>query len=166
MKNKDFFKNFPAFIFVAMFITIFFAGAIVDRASGGMVIYPAKEQTPEQQKQDEYECHQWAVEQTGFDPTKTQQVTQQESSPKGGAIKGAAGGALVGAGIGAIAGDARKGAAIGAGAGAVGGGAKQRQQRQQQEAAAQQAQANQQAQINNYNKAKSACLEGRGYTVK
>ena len=48
----------------------------------------------------------------------------------------------------------------------VGGGAKQRQQRQQQESAAQQTQANQQAQITSYNKAKGACLEGRGYTVK
>lgn len=166
MKNKEFLNNYPAVIFVAMFIAAFFSGAIADKSYGGMVIYPAKEQTPEQQKQDEYECHQWAVEQTGFDPTRNQQVTQQQSSPKGGAIKGAAGGALVGAGIGAIAGDARKGAAIGAGAGAVGGGAKQRQQRQQQEAAAQQSQADQQAQINSYNKAKGACLEGRGYTVK
>ena len=166
MKKKALFSSCPVMIFVAIILATFFSGITVDKASAGMVIYPAKEQTPEQQKQDEYECHQWAVEQTGFDPTKTQQVTQQQPAPKGGAIKGAAGGALVGAGIGAIAGDARKGAAIGAGAGAVGGGAKQRQQRQQQEAAAQQAQANQQAQINNYNKAKSACLEGRGYTVK
>ena len=30
-----------------------------------LMIYPAKGQTAEQQQKDEYECHQWAVEQTG-----------------------------------------------------------------------------------------------------
>ena len=166
MKKTELLINYPVIIFAAIFLATIFSGTTIDRAYGGMIIYPAKEQSPEQQKQDEYECHQWAVEQTGFEPTKTQQVTQQEPAPKGGALKGAAGGALVGAGIGAIAGNARKGAAIGAGAGAVGGGVKQQQQRQQQEAAAQESQANQQAQMNNYSKAKSACLEGRGYTIK
>ncbi len=161
MKKTELLTDYPVIIFVAIFLAAIFSGTAFDRAYGGMVIYPAKDQSPEQQKQDEYECHQWAVQQTGFDPTRTQQVTQQEPTPKGGALRGAAGGALVGAGIGAIAGNARKGAAIGAGAGAVGGGAKQQQQRQQQEAAARESQANQQAQINNYNKAKSACLEGR-----
>ncbi len=33
-------------------------------------VYPAKGQSADQQKKDEYECHQWAVKQTGFDPTK------------------------------------------------------------------------------------------------
>ena len=164
--KKEMFTRYPAVISAAIFLATLLSGTITDTAHSEMVIYPAQEQSPEQQKQDEYECHQWAVEQTGFDPTKAQQVTQQGSSPKGGAVRGAAGGALLGAGIGAIAGNARKGAAIGAGAGAIGGGAKQKQQKQQQESSAQAAQANQQAQINSYNKAKSACLEGRGYTIK
>lgn len=33
-------------------------------------IYPKNGQSQEQQSQDRYECHSWAVKQTGFDPTK------------------------------------------------------------------------------------------------
>jgi hypothetical protein len=32
-------------------------------------VYPAKGQSEEQQKTDRYECHRWAVDKTGFDPT-------------------------------------------------------------------------------------------------
>ena len=31
-------------------------------------LYPKKGQSAEQQDKDKYECHQWAVGQTGFDP--------------------------------------------------------------------------------------------------
>jgi hypothetical protein len=31
--------------------------------------YPNKDQSADQQAKDRYECHRWAVEQTGFDPT-------------------------------------------------------------------------------------------------
>ena len=113
---------------------------IIGLANAEMLIYPAKGQSQEQQQKDEFECHQWAVQQTGYDPTRAQQAPQQQTTQQGGAVRGAAGGALLGAGIGAIAGDTGKGAAIGAGAGAVAGGARQRRQRQQQEAANQQAQ--------------------------
>lgn len=34
-----------------------------------LFIYPREGQSAEQQASDEYECHRWAVEQTGFDPT-------------------------------------------------------------------------------------------------
>ena len=32
-------------------------------------VYPRQAQSPEQQATDEYECHRWAVGQSGFDPT-------------------------------------------------------------------------------------------------
>lgn len=32
-------------------------------------VYPRQAQTAQQQASDEYECHKWAVTQTGFDPT-------------------------------------------------------------------------------------------------
>lgn len=32
-------------------------------------VYPAMNQSAEKQASDEYECHRWAVDQTGFDPT-------------------------------------------------------------------------------------------------
>jgi len=35
-----------------------------------LYIYPKKGQSPEQQATDRYECHSWAVDQTGFDPTQ------------------------------------------------------------------------------------------------
>ena len=31
-------------------------------------IYPSKGQNAQQQSRDKYECHAWAVQQTGFDP--------------------------------------------------------------------------------------------------
>lgn len=34
-----------------------------------MYVYPRKGQSAEQQARDEYDCHRWAVDQTGFDPT-------------------------------------------------------------------------------------------------
>jgi hypothetical protein len=38
-------------------------------SSTELMVYPKNGQTPEQQTQDKFECHQWAVGQTGFDPT-------------------------------------------------------------------------------------------------
>jgi hypothetical protein len=37
---------------------------------GDVFVYPANGQSPEQQAQDKYECHKWAVGQSGFDPTQ------------------------------------------------------------------------------------------------
>jgi hypothetical protein len=34
--------------------------------------YPAKGQSQAQQDRDRYECHSWAVKQTGFDPSRAQ----------------------------------------------------------------------------------------------
>ena len=40
-------------------------------ATGGdAYVYPNNGQSPEQQSQDRYECHRWATDQTGFDPTQ------------------------------------------------------------------------------------------------
>ena len=38
--------------------------------SDDLFIYPQNGQSSEQQANDKYECHQWAVGQTGFDPTQ------------------------------------------------------------------------------------------------
>jgi len=35
-----------------------------------LIAYPKNGQTPEQSGKDKFECHQWAVGQTGFDPTQ------------------------------------------------------------------------------------------------
>ncbi|RUM90281.1 MAG: hypothetical protein DSZ23_02040 [Thermodesulfatator sp.] len=161
-------KTWKTQILAISVVAIFFFATpgMIDLSNADMMIYPAKGQSPEQQQKDEFECHQWAVQQTGFDPTTAQQAPIQETTKRGRGLRGAAGGALVGAGIGAIAGDAGKGAAIGAATGGVGGGIRQRRSNKQAEQTNQQAQANQQALMDQYNKARAVCLEGRGYTVK
>lgn len=133
-----------------------------------LVVFPAKGQSKQQQKKDEFDCYLWAMDQSGIDPLnlpKTQAQTQ--SGPTGGAVKGAAKGAAAGAAIGAIAGDAGKGAAIGAAAGGMRGvGKGQQQQAQQNQQAQASAAATDQAKIDSYKKAFSACIEGKGYSVK
>jgi hypothetical protein len=40
-----------------------------DSGSASVYVYPRNGQSEEQTSQDRFECHQWAVSQTGFDPT-------------------------------------------------------------------------------------------------
>src|SRR5262245_26272649 len=137
----------------------------VARAGADQYVYPAKGQSKDQQDRDDYECHKWAKEQTGFDPAAPPQAAAPPPK-QGGAVRGAAGGAAVGAIGGAIGGNAGKGAAIGAGVGGAAGAI--RRHRGEKQAAAAQAQANQQyaASRDGYNRAFAACMTGRGYTVK
>jgi len=135
-------------------------------------IYPNEGQTPEQMNQDRYECHVWAVQQSGYDPANpgaSQYAAPPPSSGGGGeVVGGAARGAAVGAVIGAITGDAGEGAAAGAAGGAVVGlfrrHDRKRQERAEQQQYEQQAQASAGGQAN-YNQAMAACMQGRGYTV-
>ncbi len=134
------------------------------------IVYPAKGQTPEQQQKDTAECNGWAKQTTGIDPVALAQQASSESAspaPQGGRLRGAAGGAAAGAIIGEIADDdAGKGAAIGAVVGTIGGGARQRRKADAQQQQQQQAQQQVQHALSTYNRAVSACLEGRGYTLK
>jgi hypothetical protein len=137
--------------------------------TAGLFVYPAKGQSQQQQKKDEYECYVWAIEQSGIDPLNTPktQAAPAQTGPTGGAVVGAAKGAAAGAAIGAIAGDAGKGAAIGAVAGGLSG---RRQGKMGQQQANQQAQAQASAtdaqMKETFQKAFSVCLEGKGYTIK
>jgi Glycine zipper len=134
-------------------------------ASAELFVFPKNGQTKEQQEQDEFTCYKWAKDQTGFDPNKAVEHTAAPA-PQGGAGKGAAKGAAVGAIGGAIGGDAGKGAAVGAGVGAAAGAHKKRKGEKQQEAAEQQAEKQQAANVEGYQRAFGACMEGKGYTVK
>jgi hypothetical protein len=132
-----------------------------------MFIYPAKGQSPQQQQKDEYECYQWAAQQSGYDPTKPQAAAAPAAPAgpaPGSALKGAARGALVGGAVGNIGGvdssnAARTGAVIGGIRGVQKSKAQQQQAQQQQQAAAQS------AGPDAYNRARAGCLTGRGYTV-
>jgi hypothetical protein len=142
----------------------------------GLLVYPGKGQTPEQQALDEEACTTWAEQQTGLqlnggsvntDSAAEASREKAAEATTGAAVGGAARGAAGGAVIGAIAGDAGTGAAIGAVAGGVGG-RRAKKQAESQAAAqgAQQAHAQNQAMVDQFKKAASVCLEGRGYSVK
>jgi hypothetical protein len=128
------------------------------------IVYPAKGQSADQQKKDQSQCATWATQQTGFDPAKPPPAAAPAAAPpvtgSGARVKGAAAGAIIGGASGGDAGDAAVAGAV------VGGvaqrGANRRAAAQQQQAAGQQ----QQAAQGTYDKARAACMEGRGYTVK
>ncbi len=145
--------------------------------SGEMYIYPAKGQNQQQQDKDRYECHAWAAQQTGFDPSRPQTTTapagsaSQPSQPsQRHVLRGAGRGAALGAVGGAVAGNAGTGAAAGAAVGGLAGAIRRRdermQQSAQQQANAQAPAAQQSQQASAYRRAMAACLEARGYTVK
>jgi len=148
-------------------LTIGIAAAVANAQSSGMSIYPSKGQTQEQLAKDKYECNQWAVGQSGFNPgmpAPTTSMTAPQQS-RGQMARGAARGAALGAVGGAVAGDAGTGAAAGAAMGGAAGGIRRhqakRQERQQQANVQAAASSSQEA----YNRALATCLQGRGYTV-
>lgn len=129
---------------------------------------PQRGQTADQARRDRYECHNWAVEQTGQAPVAFSQTQQQPSDAKrdkraeraSRAILGAA----IGSVIGGIAGSGRgwrhendavlTGAAVGAGVGAASAGKVRDKDKTEAPPPP-----------SEYLRALSACLEGRGYTV-
>jgi uncharacterized protein YcfJ len=154
---------------ISLLCLIFVAGlALTSTAGAAPIVYPAKGQSQQQQSKDKGECSQWAIQQTGVDPA---QLAEESSSGEvyqrhHNALGGAARGSLLGLVGGAIAGDAGKGAAIGAGIGALGGAMRGRQDLDAQHQAYDNAHAEQKAKLQTYDRAYSACLTGRGYTVQ
>ncbi len=130
---------------------------------------PQRGQSTDQMRRDRYECHNWAVEQTGETPAAQSEPREQPSDAKrekraeraSRAILGAA----IGSVVGGIAGSGRgwhhendavlTGAAVGAGVGAASAG-KVRDKDKTEGAP---------PPPSEYLRALSACLEGRGYTV-
>ena len=129
--------------------------------SSDLMVYPAKGQSADRMSRDRFECHSWAVQQSGFDPSTSQPASSNRrngnvaSEGLRGGFRGAAGGAA----IGAIAGNAGRGAAIGATAGALNRGFNQHDNNRNS------------TEFSNpirdsYRRAQAACLEGRGYRVQ
>jgi len=141
--------------------------------------YPTNGQTAEQQDRDRYDCYQWAIQQTGFDPSSPSVPPHERIQVVGGppAVPPGAGvatGAVTGAVLGAIVSGPRNagaGALVGAVLGGVLGGAAESAQDQ---AAAQSntvvVQRQQSAQLErkagDFKRAAGACLEARGYSVR
>ena len=144
--------------------------AVPSPAMPRMFVYPAKGQTDEQLQRDRYECHGWAVQQSGYDPSKPGQgySTVVMAPPPGtGTATGALGGAILGS---ILAGprDSGFGFLFGAATGAIVGSAvdanNQAQVAQAQHQAYQQAAA-EHSQVQAYRRAVTTCLEARGYSV-
>jgi hypothetical protein len=142
-------------------------------------VYPNNGQSADQLDRDRYECNSWAVKQTGFDPSQPQvpphervQVVAMGPPPGANTVAGAATGAVLGA-IVSPPRAAGGGALIGALAGAIIGASADAANQQRTEAIQQsydqrdlQTQARFEQRSRDYRRAISACLEGRGYTVK
>lgn len=140
--------------------------------------YPKTGQTSDQQARDHYECYNWAIKQTGFDPSQSSIPTDQRvrvvpMPPPGHdtatfAIAGAVLGALIGGPR-----HAAQGALIGAAGGAITGAAsdaaRQESARRMEETYNDQDR-RRNAQLAEkalgFRRAMSACLEGSGYSVK
>jgi len=150
----------------------------VNTAESDVYVYPSNGQTEKQLDRDRYECHNWAVAQSRYNPSDThlaphQQVRVVEMPPPG---RDTAVGAMTGAVIGSsVAGrhDHGEGAVAGAIVGAMIGASSDAtrrkaidEDRSHLSAEAQAERARLERQAADYRRAISACLEGRGYTVK
>ena len=140
--------------------------------------YPREFKTTEQQSRDHYDCYIWAVKKTGFDPGQVplqpeQRVRVVPMPPPG---HDTAAFAIAGMVLGALFAGPRhsgQGALIGTVGGAIAGAASdsaRQEQARQIEQAYNERDQRQNAQIEakslDFRRAMSACLEGRGYTVK
>jgi hypothetical protein len=142
-----------------------------DQISKGLNIkvFPASNQSRQDQKEDEFECYKWAMDRSGVDPLNLPKVQAEpvRTGPSGAAVGGAARGAAAGLAIGAVAGNAGRGAAIGATAGAIGGRRAGQQAQAQQQRQAQTNATNKEKEIwDSFVRSFSACMEGKGYTVR
>jgi len=151
-------------------------------ASAGVMVYPSKGQTSDQQAQDEAQCFSWAREQSGYDPMNPPPAPSASlpysDDHSGDVARGALGGAAIGAAggglLGAIGGNAGKGAGIGAAAGLLAGGirAHDRDERdderakEQAQASLDQQRAAREELTQKFRRAMSVCLEARGYATK
>ena len=140
--------------------------------------YPNRNQSTEMQSRDHYECYNWAVDQTGFDPSASSIVPEQRvrvvpMPPPGHdtvvmSIAGAVLGALI-AGPRHAGGGALIGAAGGAMAGAISDATRAESARQIEEAYQNRDQGRdfrREKKALQFRRAMSACMEGRNYTVR
>ena len=136
-------------------------------------VYPSNGQSAEQTARDRYECHVWAVQQTGVDPSRAdansyERVVVEPANPPGsGTAVGAIGGALLGALIGGPR-NAGAGLLLGGATGAVIGtaaDASAEEHAHQTQAQLNASMAAGHARADSYRRALGACLQGRGYTI-
>lgn len=132
--------------------------AAIDLAA--LQVTPQRGQSADQARRDRYECHNWAVAQTGFLPLAAPPQDEDDRARRAERISRVLNGAAIGSGLGGLiratqdknpAHGVLAGGAIGA---AVGAATTPAERRSAEDDADQE-----------YLRALSACLEGRGYTV-
>lgn len=140
--------------------------------------YPTKGQSSSQQDRDRYECYLWAKKQSGFDPGQAQLAPHQriEVTPTAAPGSDTAAGAVTGAIVGSMMSDHHDrgfGLVFGAITGAILGSASDAARQQQAQQIEQQYNADEsrkyarvEKQARDYQRATTACLEGRGYSVR
>jgi hypothetical protein len=147
-------------------------------ADAEVFVYPSKGQDAKRLDRDRYECHNWAVAQSHYDPSEPHLAPHQRIQvvamppPGQSTVAGAVTGAVIGAAIGSPR-DTGEGAVAGAIVGAIAGASSDAARRKGVDQATKRVSAENQAerarlerQATDYRRAISACLEGRGYTVK
>ena len=169
---------------MATLITVL-VGAQESAAQGRIHAYPRAGQSQAQQRLDKFECHQWAVQETGFDPISAAPPPRHADTEddrgsstgflgiggdrnlaggEGTVLSDAATGAAIGAAGGAIAGDAGLGAAVGAGLSAILGDIA-RSNAESKRRRSRPAEPDYHAQLADYQQAYGVCLSARDYQV-
>lgn len=147
--------------------------ALAQTSTSGLFVYPRHGQTVDQQNSDDWQCNRSAIEVTGYDPTNPSYMPPERDLGAQGrtvaksAVVGSAASSAVGAAAGAVIGEAARGAAMGAAGGGVAGLIRGlfAASRQQQGAQQQQLQ-RQQQRLQTYQRAYTACMDARGYSVR
>lgn len=166
-------------VFRFMALVTVFLSPLAFASPDDFYIYPAKNQSNDQLEKDRYECYLWATKETGYDPSVASRQREPQlvkvpvrNEKQGASVAGTVIGAIAGAAIGN---DHHRGdsAAVGAVLGTMVGSSVEAAGQQKAEAEAharaQRIADQQQAQAegsDNYRRAFTACLEGRGYVVK
>jgi hypothetical protein len=167
--------NFPRFVAPASTALLVVGALAAPLAKAQEFHYPPEGRTEVQQRQDRFECHEWSVAQSKFDPVEvaaamieaaTRANPQTDGAHSGGsstgrsAIGGAAAGALVGE---LVSDDAGKGAIAGGAAGLMRGRMADRKAASEQAGAEQRTTQNLRAGQQAYERARSTCFKARGY---
>ena len=150
------------------------SAALTQASASGLYVYPRNSQSVDVQSSDDWHCNRSAVEVTGYDPDNPPAYTppQPDRAAQGrtlakNAVVGSAASSAVGAAAGAAIGQAARGAAVGAAGGGMAGlirglfsvfNQSGRQEQQQQHI--------QQQRVHDYQRAFTACMDARGYSVQ
>jgi hypothetical protein len=177
------------FIFLGLFILLTISMSLFaqGRVGAGVYAYPSAGQSTEQMATDQFDCHNWSVQQTGFDPTRdhspepiaytpppTKSGGSADRSDGQNAARGGARGAVMGA---VVTGNPVTGVVIGSASSVLFGKKKRKDKEKEEESWQQQHQQQQQLQqqetqeyvkqgTESYRGAYLACMGSKKYSVK